>query len=368
MPTSLVAVIIGLLVAVLAQLVTIATLSTTAQAWWGRTPPLTPFPQRSVPGLPVPSPTPTVHQTTGPVEVTADVQRGVVLIEGRTGNQGVAGTGMVLTQDGYILTNYHVVRSTTALTVTVAEGGKKYRAALIGRDATKDVALLKLENARNLAVVTLDQDAVEVGDAVVVAGNANGQGFVTAHRGNVQSLRTSISVRSASSNDPPVRLRGLIQTNAAAWPGDSGGPMFDAQGEVLGMTTAGGGSDSDEQDRLVYAVPIATAMQVVDQIRAGDETRPIVIGPKPYLGVVVRADEGASVVVTEVQNSTPASRIGLRAGDTLNTLDGQPLHTRADLSTALDHLEPGASVPLTWTTSTGRQRSGQVTLGTSAVN
>ena len=368
-PTPLAAVIIGVLIAVIAQLATVATLSSAALAWAGRTPPIAPFPGRTAPGLatPTPLPTSTVQQTTGPVEVTADVQRGVVLISGRTAGEGVAGTGMVLTPDGYVLTNYHVVRSTTSLTAKIAANGKEYKAKLIGRDATKDVALLKLDNAKDLPVVTLDADAVAVGDAVVAAGNANGQGFVSANRGNVQALRTSISVRSASENDPPVRLRGLIQSNAPAWPGDSGGPMFDAQGEVLGMTTAGGGNDTTEE-RQVYAVPIAAAMQVVDQIRAGDETRPVVIGPKAYLGVVVRANDDEAVVVTKVESTTPAARAGVRAGDTLTAINDLPLRSRADLATALDLLEPGETVPITWTTAAGRERTGQVTLGTSSIN
>lgn len=368
--TSLATVVVGVLIAVLAQLVTLALVSSTATGWVTRASAPTAYPAPSGPiAGATASPTPTVAQTTGPVEVTDAVQRGVVLISGRTGNQGVAGTGMVLTADGYVLTNYHVVRSTSSVTATVALTGRHYTATLVGRDATKDVALLKLEGASRLDVVTLDQDPVAIGDAVVAAGNANGQGFVSANRGNVQALNTSIQVRSASENDPPQRLRGLIQANAAAWPGDSGGPMFDAQGEVLGMTTAGGTTDESDEDRRVYGVPIAAAMQVVTQVRAGDESGTVVIGPKAYLGVVVESDDTAQeVVITRVEASTPASRAGLRTGDIITSLDGHPIGSRADLSTALDGIEPGSIVDVGWTTSSGRERTGTVTVTASSIN
>ncbi len=366
------AVVVGVLIAALAQFATLASVGSTALEWATRTPPVAPFPDATPSAGPGASatPTPTAVQTTGPVEATDAVQRGVVLVAGTTGNQGVAGTGMVLTPDGYVLTNYHVVRSTGAISATVAIGGRKYSADLVGRDATKDVALLKLQGAHDLAVVTLDGDSVAVGDTVVAAGNANGQGFITANRGNVQALNTSISVRSANENDPPQRLRGLIQTNAPAWPGDSGGPMYDAQGEVLGMTTAGGSADEETtEDRQVYAVPIADAMKVVDKIRAGDESGTVVIGPKAYLGVVVQADDSAkTVVVTRVESGTPAHRAGLRAGDTITSLDGHPVTSRAELSTILDNIEPDTTVPIEWATQGGSLRSGTVTVAASAIN
>lgn len=316
------------------------------------------------------SPRATPTQTVGPVPVTVEVTRGVVLISGRTGGQSVAGTGMVLTADGLVLTNYHVVRSTDAITVTPADGGRRHRATLVGRDATKDVALLQIEGAEGLDVVTHDADPVAPGDVVVAAGNANGQGYVTAHRGNVLELGTSIRVRSVSPNDPPQRLTGLIETNAPAWPGDSGGPMYDAEGEVLGMTTAGTSSDeSTQEDRQVYAVPIDAAMRVVQQIRAGDESGSIVIGPKAYLGVVVEADDAASQVrVSRVEAGTPAARAGLTPGDVIATVDGQQIRTRSELSNVLDGVEPGQTIAVSWRTADGFDRSGDVTVGASQVN
>lgn len=322
-----------------------------------RTTPLTPTP---APGRPLP------EQTVGPVEVTDEVQRGVVLVTGRTPSDTVAGTGMVLTASGEVLTNYHVVRSTESLTVTVASTGRSYSATLVGRDAQADVALLQLHDASGLETVTIDADPVDLGDVVVAAGNANGQGFVTAHRGNVLALDRSIQVRGPVEQDPPETLTGLIQTNAPAWPGDSGGPMYDDEGEVLGMTTAGG--TEEREDRDVYAVPIARAMTLVDRIRAGDDAGSIVIGPKAYLGVTVQLDDSAGVVLERVVSGSAAADAGLRAGDRIVSLDGQRATTRLDLSHILDGVRPGETLDITWQTSSGRQQSGQVTLGESPLN
>ena len=328
-----------------------------------------PTPEPSGPGIPPESARPLPEQSVGPVEVSDELKRGVVLITGRTPAEGVAGTGMVLTPDGYVLTNYHVVRSTESITVTIASTGRRHTAELVGRDATKDVALLKLDRASNLETVTTDSDDVAIGDIVVAAGNANGQGYVTAHRGNILALDRQINVKGANINDPPQRLRGLIETNAPAWPGDSGGPMFDNQAEVLGMTTAGSSSgEPGEEDKQVYAVPIREAIDVVQKIRRGDESGTVVIGPKGYLGVIVQADDSSAVIVSDVQDATPASRAGLAAGDTILSLDGQRVRTRSELSDVLDTIEPDTTVTITWTTASGRERSADITPQASPLN
>ena len=105
------------------------------------------------------------------------------------------------------------------------------------------------------------------------------------------------------------------------------------------------------------------------QVRAGDESGTVVIGPKAYLGVVVESDDTAQeVVITRVEASTPASRAGLRTGDIITSLDGHPIGSRADLSTALDGIEPGSTVDIGWTTSSGRERTGTVTVTASSIN
>lgn len=325
----------------------------------GQTP--TPLPRRT----PSASPRPTPPQTTGPVTMTDALKRGVVLISGTTDSQNVAGTGMVLTASGEVLTNYHVVRSTKTITVTLASTGKTYDATLVGRDATKDVALLKLKGAQGLEVVALDNDPVNIGDIVIAAGNANGQGFVSANRGNILAMDQVIQVKGPTENDPAELLAGLIESDAAGWPGDSGGPMFDAQTEVLGMTTAGS-SQKQQEERRVYAIPIAAAMRVVERVRAGDESGTVVIGPKAFLGVSATDEDGVKVL--KVDAGTPAAKVGLRAGVRITALDGKPIGTRAELSTALDGYEPGATATIEWKTASGEARSGQVTFGESKLN
>ena len=320
----------------------------------------------SAPATSTPTPTPTPTQTVGPVTVTDSIKRGVVLISGRTPGDSVAGTGMVLTEDGLVLTNYHVVRSTESITVTVASTGRRYEATLVGRDATVDVALLQLRAASGLETVTIDPDQVGLGQVVIAAGNANGQGYVSANRGNVLGLGRSIRVSGPVPEDPPETLRGLIETNAPAWPGDSGGPMFDESHEVLGVITAG--SSDDEQDtRHVYAIPIADALAVVDQVRAGDESGSVVIGPKAYMGIVAQSDDTGGVIVTRVESSTPAYRVGIRADDRIRTLAGRDVTSRVELSHILDDIEPGETVEVTWSTD-GRLKSGRITLGKSPLN
>ena len=379
-PPSLVLVVLGVLLAMLSQFGTAIAVSGSTAGWLERLQP-TPAPTTA----PAPGPTsgaaqptatpsatarPLPEQSVGPVEVTDDVKRGVVLIAGRTPNEGVAGTGMVLSEDGHILTNYHVVRSTESITVTIASTGRRYNADMVGRDATKDVALLRLNRASDLEPVTIDADDVSVGDVVVAAGNANGQGFVTAHRGNVLGLGRSINVRGANENDPPQRLNGLIETNAPAWPGDSGGPMFDGEGEVLGMTTAGSSAADvgQDEDKQVYAVPIDEALEVVEKIQRGDESGTVVIGPKAYLGVIAELDDTAGLQVRDVLEDSPAGRAGIEAGDVILALDGQRVRTRSDLSDVLDTIEPDTTTTITWSTGGERERTADITVAANPLN
>jgi len=367
-PPSLTAIVIAVVIAMLAQAGTFVTLRVALASTWGEMSPL-PGPSILAPAesaSPHRSAGPGLGQSVGPVELTAGMTRGVVLIQGMTPADAVAGTGMIISHDGYVVTNYHVVRSTETVTVIVADTGRRITAEMVGRDATKDVAVLKLPGVKNLPTVTLDGDDVAVGDVVVAAGNANGQGYVSAHRGSVQGLGRSINVKGATEQDPPQRLEGLIETNAPAWPGDSGGPMFDAETEVLGMTTAG--SDEEQDDRRVYAVPIDEAMAVVRQILAGDESGTVVIGPKAYLGVILAVDDSSAVTVSRVEGNAPAAKAGVRAGDTITAVDGQRVRSRGELSTVLDGIQPGSTVALEWTTSGGAKRSAPVTVTAAPLN
>ncbi len=192
---------------------------------------------------------PPTQPCTGSQGVSAAHSAGVVLIDAQTPEGTAAGTGMVLSADGKVLTNYHVVAGSSKVEVTLADSGDSYDAEVLGFDQAKDVALLQLEGASGLTTVSIDGDEVRVADAVAAVGNANGRGTSSCtsdRRGDV-SDRASDGARSPWGAEED--LSGMIQTDASAVPGDSvGSAMFDTEGEVLGMTTAG--STGDGTSRL----------------------------------------------------------------------------------------------------------------------
>lgn len=296
------------------------------------------------------------------------LSRGVVLIES-TGPDGTgAGTGMVLTASGQVLTNYHVVEQSTDVKVTIATTGATYDASVVGRDATRDVALLQLKGASGLATVTVDNDPVTVGESVTAVGNSKGAGRLTSATGVVTDTSASITVASESNAAGSESLSDVIATNASAVPGDSGGPMFDAEGEVLGITTAGSQQQSRRGNAVTvasFAVPIRTALAVVEQIRTGEGAGTVVVGGKAYLGITLAT---STMVVGDVVAGTPAASAGLMTGDTITALDGTSVTTRAALAAVLAGRKPGDRVTLAWTDAAGTRHTASVVLATSPVN
>lgn len=366
----LTSVLLGVGVGLLADAVAVAGLPQLQVAWSGVGPSSSgSLPPVWLPGGPSSAQpsgkrTPVKLPSSGEIKVTDDIKRGVVLVDGVLDSATTSsGTGMVLTADGQVLTNYHVVRSTTSITVTIAEGNRTFAATVIGRDATKDVALLQLKGASGLSTITADPDPVHLGDGVVAAGNAGGQGYLTAFAGKITAQSQNIRVKGASASDPEENLSGLYATDAHARPGDSGGPLFDAQFEVLGMTTAG----SETGKGAAYAVPIANAMTVVGLIRDGKEGDGVVVGPKPSIGINASEDGLRGVKVTKVISGTPAQKAGLRAGDHLKSLDGNVVSTLQSLMGTLDHFQPGQKITVEWV-SNGVIKTADVVLDKSKYN
>lgn len=309
-------------------------------------------------------------------------QSGVVLISTVLGYQSAeaAGTGVVLTSDGLVVTNNHVVEGATQITVTVASTGDTYTAEVVGTDATADVAVLQLQGASGLATATLDDDeaGVAVGDAVTAVGNAEGGGVLLAADGTVTGLDESITTQAegASSGES---LTGLIEVDADVVSGDSGGPLLDDEGEVVGITTA---ASSGSADITGYAIPIQDVLDVVTQVVAGQDTDTITLGYPAFLGVQIAATGGdpaaldglpgsttgstaggvAGATVAGVIDGTPAAQAGLTAGDTITAVDGVTVADGDALSEALAAHAPGDQVTLTWTTATGTTQSATVTL------
>jgi S1-C subfamily serine protease len=298
--------------------------------------------------------------------VAAAQSAGVVLIEAETGSGIAAGTGMILTAGGQVLTNYHVVAGSDKVSVTVADSGNTYTATVVGFDQAKDVALLQLKNASGLTTVKVDADQVAVGDAIAAVGNASGGGELVKAAGSVTATDQSLTVSSDSPWGSSEDLSGLVETNARAVPGDSGGPMFDTQNEVLGMTTAG-----STKERTSYAVPIATALAVVDQIETGQDAGTVRVGPAGYLGIKVADAETGSTIgktITQVVAGSPADKAGVVSGSKLTRVGDTTIKASANLATVIRALEPGQQVAIEWTTPSGTHKTATVTLGSSPVN
>jgi S1-C subfamily serine protease len=302
-------------------------------------------------------------QTAGVVTVTSDLT-----YEGATS----AGTGVILTSDGMILTNNHVVEGSTSITVTVESTGQAYTARVVGTDKTNDIAVLQLENASGLTPATLDTDGVAVGDAVTAVGNAKGTGNLVAAAGTVEALDQSITTQ-AETGITGEKLTGLIQVDADIVAGDSGGPLVDAAGKVVGIDTA---ASSGTADITGFAIPISKALDIVATIEAGADTSTVAIGYPAFLGVslpsgttagtasgaVSGASTASGAVIAGVIEGTPAAAAGLVAGDVVTAVDGTAVTSGDALSADLAQREPGESVTLTWTTAAGTSQSATVTL------
>ncbi len=187
-----------------------------------------------------------------------------------------AGTGMVLTSNGEVLTNNHVIEGATKISVTDIGNGKTYDADVVGYDRTHDIAVLQLQGASGLQTVnTGDSSSVSVGQGVVGIGNAGGAGGTPSYAGGtVTALNQSITASDEGSGAESEQLTGLIETNANIQPGDSGGPLVDTNGDVLGMDTAASsnfqfsqGSSSSAQG---FSIPINEALSIAKQIERGE--------------------------------------------------------------------------------------------------
>jgi len=293
---------------------------------------------------------------------------GVVDIDTKLGFESgrAAGTGMVISKDGEVLTNAHVISGATSITVTVVTTGTTYTAKVLGSDTTRDIALLKLENASNLETVVLgDSSSVQTGDAITAVGNAGGVGGEpSVSPGQVTALNQSITVNDASNGDQG-QLSELIQTDAGLQPGDSGGPMYDADGKVIGINTAADAGRFRQGSQESYAIPIDTAESIADQIRSGKGSDTVQIGVKGFLGVQVALSAGSGqsgAVIDSVLDGTPAAGAGLQQGDVITAVDGQTVDSNDALTAGLHGHHPGDQVKLTWSDPSGASHTATITL------
>jgi S1-C subfamily serine protease len=307
---------------------------------------------------------------------TAEQAKGVVLIDTALPYQNAsgAGTGMVLTASGEVLTSYHVVKGASTIKVTDAETGNTYQATVVGSDQTDDVALLQLQGASGLTSIKIDNDQASVGDKVTAVGNAGGTGTLSAAKGTVLSLQASITT-AAEGPVPSETLTGMIETTADVVSGDSGGPLYDADGETIGIDTAA----SSGSEINGYATPIQRALSIVQQIQSGKESSTVQVGPAAFLGVELgdaSSDSGypgagfqesSGAVIESIVSGSAADVAGLAAGDEITGLDGQAVTSPDDVTAVLADHDPGDQVKIMWSDQYGSDHSATVTLGASPV-
>jgi S1-C subfamily serine protease len=295
------------------------------------------------------------------------VGTGVVIIETNLGYQGgqAAGTGMVLTSSGEILTNNHVIRGATDIKVVVPKTGQSYSAQVVGYDVPHDVALLRASSASNLKTISLgDSGSLNPGQSVQAVGNAGGTGRLSFASGTVTNLNRAITV--GDDQGGSENLSGLIETNAAVRPGDSGGPLLNASGQVIGMDTAASVSNDVAQTTTNdgYAIPINNAMSIVKQIESGDGSESVHIGGTAFLGVESTANSysGSGAVISAVVPGSAAEAAGLSPGDLILSVGGHTISSPDELSQVVLTHKPGASVSAVYLDQSGATQTTNLTL------
>jgi S1-C subfamily serine protease len=289
---------------------------------------------------------------------------------GYDGNEA-AGTGVVLTSEGLVLTNHHVIAGSTSIKVAVAGTTKTYTAKVVGYDATHDIAVIQLQGASGLTVAPLgDSDSVKVGDVVIGLGNAGGKGGKPIPAdGKVTGLNKSITAMNSESGTSED-LSGLIETDAAIQPGDSGGALVSREGKVVGIVTAGSVSSGRNGATEGYAVPVNQALEIAQQIRDGKASATVHIGESAFLGIQVSSSASGStsgVRVSGTVQGSAADKLGLEAGDRITSLDGTTVTDNASLRAIIAPHHPGDTVRITWVDTSGKTRSSSITFGTGPV-
>ena len=275
-----------------------------------------------------------------------------------------AGTGMVLTSSGQVLTANHVVSGATSITVEIDGRSGRYPARVVGASPSADVALLQIQNVSGLPTVSIgDSQALRTGDEVVAIGNAGGEGSPQVSSGTVTALNRTIVV--GEGGGILERLSGLIQASTPVERGQSGGPLVNTSGDVVGMITAARRTFSrDEPSGTAFAIPSFASARIVNEVRAGRASSTIFIGPVGYMGISVdelnpalaarlgvEADSG--VVVMTVYEGGPAALAGIAEGSVITAINGGPVGSIEALSTAIHVHKPGETIRVTWVDSRG---------------
>jgi S1-C subfamily serine protease len=310
----------------------------------------------------------------------APIGQGVVVIETNLAyqNAAAAGTGIVLTSSGEVLTNNHVIAGATTVKVVIPNTGKTYTARVTGYSRTADVAVLQLQNASNLKTLPVDTAALTVGQAVHALGNAGGTGTLSTASGTITGLGKSITA--SDDQGGSEQLTGLIETNAGVVAGDSGGPLLDSAGRIVGMDVAASVSAGYQMvaGNDAYAIPIGKAVTIAKQIESGKASATVHVGATAFLGVQVQSaisggygpypgygssSTTAGALIADVVTGGPAASAGLAPGDVITAINGQTISSPTAISSIVLKLKPGAKVNVTYLDQSGTSQSVTVTLG-----
>ena len=271
-----------------------------------------------------------------------------------------AGSGVIISSDGYILTCAHVVSGASQITVTI--GDTDYTATVVGEDDTSDVAVLKID-ATGLTPATVgDSDSLSVGDSVLAVGNPLGELGGTVTSGIVSALNRSVTIQGTSSTN----TMSLIQMDASVSPGNSGGGLFNMNGELIGLVNAK--SSSSDAEGLGFAIPINDAIQVAQDLLENGY-----VSGRPYMGITYIAVTDAQtaaqlnvnaygVYVVDVVQGGPAYKAGLKAGDRIVSIDGTEIAQKDDLGTLMQQHTAGDTLSIT-VARDGQMQTVSLTLG-----
>jgi S1-C subfamily serine protease len=313
--------------------------------------------------------------SSGQLSTAAIVQKidpAVVDIVSTLSDGEAAGTGIVLSSSGEVLTNNHVIDGATSIAVTDIGNGQTYQASVVGYDATHDVAVLKLSGASGLTTASIgDSSKASVGNKVVAVGNAGGKGGTpSVAAGQVTGLDKQITAVDSGSGTSET-LTGVLRTNADIQPGDSGGPLLNTSGQVIGMDTAASSAETasatgESAAIQAFAIPINQAVKTAAQIEAGKASATVHLGTTAFLGVEVSGQGGAGVsgapILGVVQGGAAASA-GIAGGDIITSVGGKPVTSANGLRDALTGYKPGDRVKVTFSTQEGATQTATVVLG-----
>lgn len=276
------------------------------------------------------------------IAVSDEMRIGVGFVTGNTDTTVSSATGLVLSADGIMVTNYHVVQRTENLSVRLSVEGEIYDAQVLGYSQTLDIAVLQLENASGLTTIEIADRQPFVGDEIVSVGNARGGGVLRASSGYIANLDETVRVASSYGGFGEDDLVNMFAMTTGAVPGYSGGPTFNRENKVIAMTTAG--SEQVTSSSQSYAIPIARVQKVVDEVLAGNQSDEIRIGPPAFLGITISGEDVPAV--SSVIASGPAAQAGVQPGDLITAIDDEDISTAKELLQILSRHDPGDQLAL----------------------